>query len=373
MMRTRKLASLLLFTVCAQTVALPALGQDDPITKQARARFQEGIAFYDKGQYENARASFLQAYALKKHPAVLLNLAQSSLKGGHPLEAAKYFQQYMAESTTATPDQRKDAERGLAEARQKLGRIEIVAPSGTEVTLDEGTRLGTAPFSDPVDVEPGSHTLKSPKETVNVHAPAGQVTQAKFAATSQAPAVVPAPVETPASEPSAANNGGNGGSASEGTPADTRSTVKHTNLLSPPANMTPVYIGLVAAGVGLVGTIVFAVFKAQAQEKADEVANSIRVAARPQDPTGICNSTDSATTQRFGRACTTLRENNDTVDTNAAIANISAAVMIVGAATAAGWYLFAPKREDSGPSSGKMTVTPYAGYRTGGLTLSASF
>ena len=62
--------------------------------------------FYDKGQFENARLAFLQAYALKKHPAVLLNLAQSSAKAGHPLEAAKYFQQFLKESTTASPASR---------------------------------------------------------------------------------------------------------------------------------------------------------------------------------------------------------------------------------------------------------------------------
>ena len=112
------------------------MAQNDPVTMQARARFREGVDAYDKGHYENARLAFLQAYALKKHPAVLVNLAQSSAKAGHPLEAAKYFQQFLKESTNATPKQRLDAENGLAEVRQKLGRIEIVAPSGTEVTLD---------------------------------------------------------------------------------------------------------------------------------------------------------------------------------------------------------------------------------------------
>ena len=64
----------------SSSVPLTALAQDDPVTMQARARFKEGVDFYDKGSYENARLAFLQAYALKKHPAVLLNLAQSSAK-----------------------------------------------------------------------------------------------------------------------------------------------------------------------------------------------------------------------------------------------------------------------------------------------------
>src|SRR6476619_7782030 len=103
-MKTRRIAAAVLFAFL-------------PVTVQARARFKEGVEAFDKGKYEEARLAFLQAYTLKKHPAVLLNLAQSSAKSNHPLEAAKYFQQYLREATTASPQQRRDAETGLAEVR----------------------------------------------------------------------------------------------------------------------------------------------------------------------------------------------------------------------------------------------------------------
>src|SRR6185436_14035989 len=92
-------AAVLVAFLSSTAVPLPAAAQDDAVTVQARARFKEGVDFYDKGQFENARLAFLQAYALKKHPAVLLNLAQSSAKSGHALEASKYFQQFLKEST----------------------------------------------------------------------------------------------------------------------------------------------------------------------------------------------------------------------------------------------------------------------------------
>src|SRR4051812_7024494 len=129
-MKTRAIAALVVLTFTpvstpAFRLVRPAYAQaDDPTTKAARARFQEGVDFYDKGQFENARASFLQAYALRKHPAVLLNLAQSSLRSNHMLDAAHYFQQYLHDSSGLTSAQRADAEKGLAEARQKLGHIE---------------------------------------------------------------------------------------------------------------------------------------------------------------------------------------------------------------------------------------------------------
>ncbi|MBX3191762.1 MAG: hypothetical protein KF819_32530 [Labilithrix sp.] len=382
-MRTRRIAAAVLVTFLASSAPLTAVAQDDPVTVQARARFKEGVDFYDKGQYENARLAFLQAYALKKHPAVLLNLAQSTAKANHPLEAAKYFQQFLKEATTATPQQKQDAENGLAEVRQKLGRIEIIAPAGTEITLDEKERLGTTPFAEPIDVEPGAHALKSPSETVRVTANAGQKVQARFGGgggAAAAPAVAPIPppaTSTPSTPPQAEPE-----AAPSERPPGSDARPKHTNLLTPPANMTPVYIGLAAAGVGIAGAIIFAAFKSDAQTKADSVANEIRRAAGP-NASGVCNRSDAATVQRFGEACTTLRQNMDKVDTNAAIANVSLVVMGLGLATAAGWYLFAPKREDAATQEGSASskavapkppeLVPYAGYGNGGFVFSGEF
>lgn len=387
-MKTSRIAAAVLLVFLSSSVPHRAEAQDDPVTVQARARFKEGVDFYDKGQYENARLAFLQAYALKKHPAVLLNLAQSSSKAGHSLEAAKYFQQFIKESTSASPAQRTDAENGLAEVRQKLGRIEIVAQPGTEITLDEKERLGTAPFADAIDVEPGSHTLRSSNETVRVTANAGQKVQARFAGGTQpvtpAPVPVPGPATGPATPPTEP------GQTTE-PPAEPE---KHTNLLSRPDNMTPVVLGTVMFGVGLAGAIIFAAFKADSQSKADSVASEIRAAAIKRgydgdhngvpDAIGICSDTNPQIHADFNSACTTLQQNNDKVNTNATIANVSLIVMGVGAITAVGWYLFAPKRDDNAPpataSDDKhkapaptVFVTPYAGYGNGGLLLGGSF
>src|SRR5277367_177307 len=138
-MRTRPLAVALFVAFAPATFAVPTYAQsatDDPTTDIARARFKEGVSFYDKGQYEQARAAFLQAYALKKHPAVLLNLAWSSLKSGRTLEAERYFKQFLSEGKDSTDKQRADANDGLSQAHAKLGRIDVVAAAGTEVTVD---------------------------------------------------------------------------------------------------------------------------------------------------------------------------------------------------------------------------------------------
>lgn len=394
-MKTSRIAAAVLVALLSSSIPHLAAAQDDPVTVQARVRFKEGVDHYDKGQFEHARLAFLQAYALKKHPAVLLNLAQSSAKAGHTLEASKYFQQFLKESTGATPQQRSDAEAGLADVRHKIGRIEIAAPAGTEVTLDEKERIGTAPFAEPIDVEPGSHSLRSPTETVRVTANAGQKVHARFAAGGQpgaSPPVVPVPAPAPATATDTTTPPAGASSAAEtATPAAGEPAAKRKSLLAPPANMTPVYIGAVAAGVGLVGTILFAAFKADAQSKANSVAGEIRSAAIKRsydgdkngipDGKGVCSDTDPTIHDAFGNACATLKSNNDKVDTNATLANVSVVIMIAGAATAAGWYLFAPKREDHGtnlPSTSSVkrhspVLVPYAGYGSGGLVLSGSF
>jgi hypothetical protein len=370
-MKTRRIAAAVLFTFLPATISLPAWSQgDDAATVQARARFKEGVDAFDKQRFEEARLAFLQAYTLKKHPAVLLNLAQSSAKSNHPLEASKYFQQFLKEATTASPQQRKDAETGLAEVRQKLGRIDVVAPAGTEISLDDQGRVGTTPM-EPIDVEPGSHTVKSPTQSATVIAVVGQKVEAKLGPTA---AVAPVPAPLPTTQPSASPT-----EPEAPPPAADRGHAKRTNLLTPPENMIPVYVGLGAVGIGALGAIVFAAFKSDAQSKADSVANAIRKHATEQgQPTTAACSNPSLSSPDVINACNTLKDNNDKVNTNATIANVSLVVMGAGAALAGIWYLAGPKRDDARQTGAatpaqRPLVTPWAGWNTGGLSVSGQF
>src|SRR4249920_3258530 len=90
--------------------ARPSADEDTTVAI-ARERFKEGVAFFDQKQYDKARVAFLQAYALKKHPAVLLNLAQSELRCNHEADAAKHFSAYLREAEDAS-----DAEQQAAQA-----------------------------------------------------------------------------------------------------------------------------------------------------------------------------------------------------------------------------------------------------------------
>lgn len=369
-MKLRAMSAALLVCVAASLTPAGARAQgDDAITKQARARFQEGVDHYDKAQFEAARASFLQAYALKRHPAVLLNLAQSSLRSGHPREALRYFQQYLREAQNIQPQQRRDAESGIAESNAKLGHIEVIAPPGTAVTVDGTERMGNTPLAEPVAVEPGTHTVQIGSDTVSVTVGEGQTEQARIG---------PAPATTPTPAPNATSTPPESGAPPEGAtppPANASDTATRTNIFAPPENLTPVWIGLGVGTAGLASAIVFAIAKGQAQDSADQVANDIRVAAeqRKRSATGICN--DPSAQADFGAACALLQSNNDKVDTNATIANISLAVMAVGYVGAGAWYVFAPKAASDGKpgAAAVRSIQPFTTRQGGGLSISGAF
>lgn len=394
-MKLRPIAAALLLTfapVALGTPSVQAFQADDPTTVAARARFKEGVALAEQGRFEDARAAFLQAYALKRHPDVLLNLADSCLRSNHTLEAERYFSQYLREATDAKPEKRQAAEKGRGEARAKLGRIEIQAPPGTEVTVDSD-RIGTTPLAEPVFVDAGAHTVKmkgpdGTTDTQSVSVGAGQQQVAKFgkpAATTPAvtPPVTPptpptstgapptptTPPEppTPTPSPTAGNDTPASGTASIDT-----GTKKKTNLLAPPKNLVPVFIGGgvtvvsfgVAIGVGVIS-------KGSAQDAANKVAAQIK--SNGGGP-GTCTAATSGAANKFTNACNALNSDNNDVNTDATIGNIALGVGLIAAIGTVIYYVAAPKADATNATKASVPMlTPMIGPRVGGLSLSGSF
>jgi hypothetical protein len=360
-------------------VAFAQTSTDEAMTAMARARFKEGVGFYDKKQYEAARAAFIQAYALKKHPAVLLNLAWSCLKSGHSLEAERYFAQFLRDAPNANAAEKAEAEKGLSESRVLLGRIQIDALPGTEVTVDRDS-LGRTPL-DPITVEPGTHFVKlrtaDGQETMQtLFAPAGQVTPVRFNPPPKASAntsALPASVlpTKPASVVAAESTTPNPAATMRVEP----DTEDKPGVFSPPRNMAPVYIGLglSLASFGVAGGMLYA--KSSAQSKADDVAEEIR--SQPGSRPGICNSTNPAEVARFGNACKALSDNNDAVNTDALIGNIALGVGGLALASTLVYYFVAPKKQPKKAATGvapsKPLVTPLVGQRIGGLMVQGEF
>lgn len=150
----------LMVTAIAIVAAPPARADDDPATVTARQRFQEGVRQFDAGQYAKARVSFVQAYALKQHPSVLLNLAQSELRTpGHEAIAAQHFAEYLRLGSEAS--KRSEAEAGLAAAKEKIGTVEVKSDRAGAKVLVDGEEYGVTPLEEPLYLKPGSYTVEA--------------------------------------------------------------------------------------------------------------------------------------------------------------------------------------------------------------------
>lgn len=163
-----------IWSITLESPTARAAPAGDATVEMARERFKEGVQFFDQKQYEKARLAFLQAYALKPHPTVLLNLAQSELRGARPADAAGHFAEFLRAAPTGA--ERTEAERGLAAAKAKVGEVTVKTDATGPVTVD-GEKRGSAPLPGPLFLSPGSHVIEvAGGSTKTVVAVAGQST-----------------------------------------------------------------------------------------------------------------------------------------------------------------------------------------------------
>jgi PEGA domain len=387
-MKTRACATALLLSFSFSVLPVgPALGQDkDAVTEMARRRFQEGVKFFDAKQFEEARAAFLQAYALKHHPAVLLNLAQSELRSNHPVDAARHFSQFMREGTQATPSQRTEAEKGLATARNKIGRIQIsVNATGAEVIVDNES-VGTAPLPEAVDVAPGTHSVEAKMggrtATSSVTVTAGKVATTSlslegggtattepgpFPPASPAGSTKPAtpeaePPKDPSADSSALANADSGISVSTG---GRQPFFKW--LFTTPTGLTG--FGATVLGLGTFG--IAGISSMRAQDNADFVQRKIIEEGKTAAP-GRENLCGDPVPAKFVNACNILRDNLDKRDTDRTIAGIGLAVGVVGVGVTVVGYMLSSKKGPEAAAS-RTALTPYYGPHQAGLVASGSF
>jgi hypothetical protein len=262
---------------CALSASLASAGppakasaDDDATVAMARERFKEGVGYFDQKQYDKARAAFLQAYALKKHPAVLLNLAQSELRSAHEADAATHFSAYLREATDSTDAEKQAAEAGLAAAKVTVAELDVkVAERGAEIYVD-GSLQGNSPLPGALYVAPGSHTVEARKDgrtaSTQINALAGKHLEAEleFAPAKPVPSAAPAAETAPpevSPEPLVSSSGGR------------KPFFKW--LVSSPVGITGLGLTLLGAGDG----VVFAFVAKNSYKNADSVASQITSAA----------------------------------------------------------------------------------------------
>lgn len=383
-------------------LAQPA-AQSDSVKQLARQRYGEGVKAFDAGRYEDARNAFLQAYALTKHPAVLLNLGQSELRSNHPEDAGNHFQQFLREHSAATAEERTTARAGIAEAKKKASQVVVsVDAAGADVSID-GTTVGKSPLPDPVFIKPGKHTvfatLAGKSAAAAIDTKPGLAATATLTLGAGAPA--PAPVPAPPSPPT----GPSGPPAGPATPPPGMAPI--TPPMGGPLQPQPLppymqnplpvpepesffhwykrkpiaWVGTGVTGLGLVLGIIGSASASSASSSTNSVADQIRAhrATDPNNPpTAVCGTKDGAGVfPGYENACQTLRDNISTYHTDVALAATGWVLFGLGAAgtalyTFVDWY---PNRRHSGAAEflTHTAVVPVVTPTFRGVGLSGSF
>lgn len=127
---------------------------------QARQHFQEGVRRYDTRDYEGALSEFNEAYRLKPHPSVRVNIANCYERLGKPVEAVKHFEAYLSEAGTSIPSaERRQIQRTVARLQRAIGTLTLqLSPPGATVRID-GQPVDQV-SSGPISLAEGAHVLE---------------------------------------------------------------------------------------------------------------------------------------------------------------------------------------------------------------------
>lgn len=377
----RVFATLLSATLLSSTlVGLPSIAraEDDAVTESARQRFQEGVKLFDAGQFERARAAFLQAYALRAHPAVLLNLAQSELRSGHNVEAMEHFTQFLRENPAPGPEH-EEATKGLAAARAKVAEVTLVVDTaGAQIGVD-GVARGTAPLPGAIFLTPGEHTItaqlgeRSASQAITTTA--GSTITVKLALTAAAATAPAAPAsETPPST--------SAGDAAEAAPADTPADTERLGLVEWYQQRPIAWAGTGLTILGLGLGVGFAIASNSAYDQADQdraaivaQAGKIGLSAPPCRGTSFTGQFASYRSD-FEKACHIFQEHSDSGDNRKTVSIVSFVVGGVAAAGTVAYYFIdnRPKPKAAAERPGiEWAMAPVVAPGEGGLTVFGSF
>jgi hypothetical protein len=352
----------MLASALTMAAAAPARAEDQAATHEAQVRFEEGLAHVKAGDFEAARMSFVQAYAVLRKPDILWNLALSEEKSGHPADALAHFKA-LGRDTAGSDADRARAKKHVDDLMTVTGHIEVLAPVGAQVLVDAAP-AGLTPLPEPVDVAPGRHhvevrTAQGWSKTADADALAGQIAHVSFAlgdAPGQvaAPTAVPHPAATEVQPASGASPGAPGPTPAPPAPDTVQPAKAGGSTFWDARGITVVSLGgaaVLAGGLGLG-------FGLQSSSDADTAA-----ALRAQNPN--CNGPSTLGCQKL--QSTTDAQHGEHVTSTALW--VTSGVFAVGAV--ATWFLW-PRA--SGAASGQtVSVVPSVGAGSAGVSAVGTF
>ncbi|MFO0661523.1 MAG: hypothetical protein U0165_17080 [Polyangiaceae bacterium] len=326
----------------------PSVAQDPAQKAAAESLFDAAKSLMKDGKYADACPKFAESDRLDPGVGVKLFLADCYEKMGKSASAWTTFK-----DAAALASQRKDKREKIARERagnleSKLSKLTIQVASdaaslpGLAITLD-GLEVTKPLWGVAVATDPGEHTIEAKAQ--------GRKTfTAKMTLSEQKQEVFNVPMlaaEAPVTPPTASSTATAAPVASTPPPASSTKRTKREEPPPPPSSQPTV--GMVLAGVGVVGLGVGAIFGAQTLSKNSDAAKKCDV---------------------FNR-CT--QEGLDLTDDAKKARTISYVGFGVGAAfLAVGGYLWYTAPTNN-PSTARVWVAPAADQRGGGMAVGGAW
>ncbi len=152
-------AAFSLFSALCLGAATGVKAEDSESVKRARKLFSQGVAHFDDGKYQLALDAFEEAYRLRPHPAVRVNIANCYDQLGRMSEAVYHFERYLEEAESGSP-QRKEVEKALQQLYRKMGELLLtVVPHGSRIVIDN-SRPRKSPVQGSIRLAAGKHDIK---------------------------------------------------------------------------------------------------------------------------------------------------------------------------------------------------------------------
>lgn len=189
------------------TAATQVLAARPPSPKRtASALINEGNKLMRKRDYRAALARYRAAHELYPTPKIFFNMAEASIELGELVQAAEYYERFIAESGVRKRSKlRRAAKRRLKRLGKKLSRIDVSQRAVGATVFIDGTKVGTAPLSGH-RVVAGTHEVVLDKagfltRTIQLECPAGERVAVDEALEARAPPPPPVAVAPPPPAP----------------------------------------------------------------------------------------------------------------------------------------------------------------------------
>jgi hypothetical protein len=138
----------------------PALAQTE-----ADRLFDEGVAAFEREDYDAALAAFEGSYALEPAPDLLLNIGMCQRLVGRSAAAVNTLRRFVAaQGSGLSMEERVAIDTQIDLMLPMLGQVVVEVSVRDADVLIDGRHVGSSPVGFPIAVEPGEHVVEAGRD-----------------------------------------------------------------------------------------------------------------------------------------------------------------------------------------------------------------